>query len=664
MTDADRGEGARMNLRLLFSPISIGAREVKNRIVSSAHNENMADHGLLNERVIRYYERKAAGGAGLIMTFGSGSVYKKNSAPHIAALWNPENEPFLKQLAERVHAHGALIMSQATHRGRRAHSEDTGYPLQAPSAVPEPVHKEIPQALSTDEIKRIVEAFADTAACLERCGWDGVEITSYGGHLIEQFWSPTVNQRTDEYGGGLESRMRFSREVIETVAAAVSREFIVGFRMTGDPLTDVIGLDQDDMLEIATRINDLGRIDLFNISGGTGATLASQAGTVPPDAYARGCYNHLARRMKEHLSVPVLVAGRVLDPQQAEEALASGDCDLVAMTRAIIADPDLPRKAFAGEVSRIRPCIAINEGCIGRGYQGLSIQCAVNPGVAYDSLSDFAPADRRRRVVVVGGGSAGMEAARVATERGHDVSLFESTGRLGGQVLAAKAAPDRPHFGRHVAWLERELERLGVDVRLGVEGTVDRILAAEPEAVVLATGARTIIAPEAEGVRARCVTDVDLLEGKLTLKQRARALVFDVEGLRGGYAANFLAEAGASRIELVSPLLTVCEGLDSTNQPPMYRRLAKNNVVCTPNQTLAGEREVALIMRDVWSDQERVVEDVDLIVFAGIRVAMDTLTDSLYRAEPSLEIHRIGDCVAPRLLRDAVTEGVRAGNAI
>jgi dimethylglycine catabolism A len=182
--------------------------------------------------------------------------------------------------------------------------------------------------------------------------------------------------------------------------------------------------------------------------------------------------------------------------------------------------------------------------------------------------------------------------------------------------------------------------------------------------VVLATGARTIIAPEAEGVRARCVTDVDLLEGKLTLKQRARALVFDVEGLRGGYAANFLAEAGASRIELVSPLLTVCEGLDSTNQPPMYRRLAKNNVVCTPNQTLAGEREVALIMRDVWSDQERVVEDVDLIVFAGIRVAMDTLTDSLYRAEPSLEIHRIGDCVAPRLLRDAVTEGVRAGNAI
>jgi hypothetical protein len=369
--------------------------------------------------------------------------------------------------------------------------------------------------------------------------------------------------------------------------------------------------------------------------------------------------------MKERLSVPVLAAGRILDPQQAEEALAAGDCDLVAMTRAIIADPDMPRKAREREISRIRPCIAINEGCIGRLYAGMPIVCAVNPGVADDSLDNFAPAERRHRVVVVGGGPAGMEAARVAAERGHDVTLLERADRLGGQVASAAVAPERPHYGRHVEWLRRELARLKVDVRLGPEVSAEDVLSENPEAVILATGARSGIPEEAKDVKVRCATDVDLLDGRVSVEPGSRVLVYDREGkIRGGSIANFAAEAGASKVELATPLFAVCEDLDEIQKPPMYRRLAKNGVVCIPNQILAGQRDGNLLLRDAWSDQERVIRGCDLVVFVGYRVAASELFDSLSETEPGLELHLIGDAVAPRLLNDAVLEGVRAGNAV
>jgi 2,4-dienoyl-CoA reductase-like NADH-dependent reductase (Old Yellow Enzyme family) len=650
----------------LFEPLTIGSRTVKNRIVSTAHATGYDQDGLLTERYVRYHARKAAGGAGLVMAFGSASVHQGSTASYGSVrLWDPANEPLLRDLAGRAHEHGALIMSQATHMGRRGNSLKSGIALQAPSALPEPVHREIPHVLSVAEIEEIVRAFAAAAARLEACGWDGMEITSFGGHLIEQFWSPTINARADRYGGDLEGRLRFSVEVVQAVAAAVSDRFIVGFRMTGDPRTDAVGLSADDMLEIAARLDALGRINLFNISGGTGATLESQAATVPPDTFARGCYNHLGRAMKQRLSVPVLVAGRILDPDQAEEALAAGDCDLVAMTRAIIADPDLPRRAQEGDTGRIRPCIAINEGCIGRLYTGLPILCTVNPGIAHEELQTPAPLSRARRVVVVGGGPAGMEAAGVAAERGHDVTLFERTGRLGGQVLAAAGAPGRPHFGRHVAWLAAELERLRVAVHLDVEATVDTVLSADPEAVIVATGSASVVPGEAADVAAPCITDVDLLEGRVRVAPGARVLVYDTEGYaRGGSAAVIAATAGAARVELATPLLSVCEDLDPTQKPSMYRSLARHEVICSPNQVLVGQRNGALWLRDAWSDRERLVEDADLIVFTGYRQAQSGLGDALDGAAVGLEVHLIGDCRAPRRLHDAVAEGAHAGNTV
>ncbi|GAA0434017.1 dimethylglycine demethylation protein DgcA [Lentibacillus halophilus] len=659
----DHSANVGRDFKTLFSPFRIGRRDVKNRIVSTAHASGF-DSGLLNERHVNYLVRKAAGGAGLIMTFGSASVYKYSSASYGSiSLWNSDNEPLLTDLADRVHAHGGLIMSQATHMGRRGDSAISGRPLQAPSAISEGIHRETPHVLRIEDISPIIDAFADAAARLERCGWDGIEITSFSGHLIEQFWSPTINKRTDRYGGDFDGRMRFSEEVIEAVAEAVSDDFIIGFRMTGDPVTDDLGLDQDDMLDIAERLDSLGHIDLFHISGGNAATYAAQSAVVPGDTFARGTYNHASHRMKKHLSAPVLVAGRILDPQQAEDALVNDDCDLVGMTRAIIADPDLPQKTIDGDLSHIRPCNACTEGCIGRLYSGMPIICTVNPAVGDDSLDHIKPADHSRRILIVGGGPAGMEAARVAAERGHDVTLLERGDQLGGQMTAAVSAPERPHYGRHIEWLKRELERLDVDVRLKTEATSEALINPDPDTVVLATGSYPDIHAETGDVTTRCVTDIAILENDVSIKQGERVIVYDREGkFRGASIANVAANAGASQVELVTPLWSVCEDLDAMQKPELYRLLGENQVILSPNQQLAGQRDGYLLLKDVWSGNERRVDEADLAIFVGYQTAEDALYEQLKQADPHLDVQMIGDTIAPRRLSDAIAEGVRIGS--
>ena len=648
----------------LFEPITMRGREVRNRIVSTAHNPNWDTDGVISDKHVDYHVRKAEGGAGLLMVFGSAMVHRDGGAfPDSIRLWDADNEPALRRLAEGVHRHGALVMSQASHLGHRGNSLTTGRPLQAPSEIPQPVRRETPHVLKIDEIRAIVGSFAAAARRLHRCGFDGIEITSFGGHLVEQFWSPSVNLREDVYGGDIEGRMRFSVEVVEAVANAVPEEFLVAFRLTGDPLYDVVGLRAEDMVEIAGRLDAIGRIDFFNVSGGTGNTLESQAATVPGDTFAPACYLPAARRLRERVSVPVLAAGRILDVATADAAIAQGDCDLVAMTRAIIADPDLPRKAQGGLEQLIRPCIAINEGCIGRDYQGLPMLCAVNPAIAWPRLAEPAPAAKRCRVVVVGGGPAGTEAARVAAERGHQVIVFEQSRRLGGQLALAATARERPHLGRHIGWLERELERLDVDVRLGAVGDVRSVLACEPAVAIVATGASTVLPLEVEGAAVRCASDVDLLAGTVQVEVGQRALVFDREGVyRGGGIANRVAEDGGA-VTLATPLLTVCQDLDPTQQPAMLRRLGRNRVVAMPNVDLLPADGGPIRLRGIWSDDEVTFDDLDLAVFVGWRHAEGGLEDELLAERPDLEVRMAGDCIAPRRLHDAVAEGVGAGNA-
>ncbi len=650
----------------LFSPIEIRGRVVKNRIVSTAHATGYDNDGLITEQEIAYQERKAAGGAGIVMTFGSAGVSPASLASYGSmSLWRPDNDPALRDLASRVHRHGTLLLAQATHMGRRGSSARDGGALMAPSPIPEPVHRETPHEMTLAEIDSVIESFAACARRLEACGWDGMEITSFGGHLIEQFFSPVANRRRDRYGGSFDNRLRFAVNVVGAVAAAVSRDFILSFRLTGDPLTDAVGLDGDDMLSIAQRLAELRRIDLFNVSGGTGATLASQAATVPSAYYPPACYNHLARRFREHLPVPVMVAGRILDPAQAERAIAEGDCDLVAMTRAIIADPDLPVRAQAGSPGLIRPCISINEECIGRLYQGLPIRCAVNPAAGAEHRSQPSTHGRPRRVVVAGGGPAGMEAACQAARCGHQVTLLEREGEVGGQLKIAALAPERPLFSRYTAWLRREAERLKVDLRMGVEATVKEVTDLDPDVVIVATGSQSVVPPEGQTLAVECVTDVDLLLGQAQVPPGATVLVYDIEGrARGGSIALWAAAAGAARVELVTDLVSICEELDPTQKPSIYRLLAQRGVICRPSQALAGARNGFPVFADVWSGELTTADTIDLAVFVGYRRALAGLAGELEGQSRSPVVHLIGDALAPRRLYDAVAEGFAAGTAI
>jgi thioredoxin reductase len=498
---------------------------------------------------------------------------------------------------------------------------------------------------------------------VKRSGYDGVEITSYGGHLIEQFWSPHVNRRTDEYGGSLENRLRFAREVIESVRDRVGPGFCVGFRMTADQLLKD-GLDHQAMKEIAGRLAAAGRLDYFSISGSTGETLELQAKTVPSLDNPLGLFNHYAASIKEVVDVPVLVAARIIDPAMAEDVLRRGAADLVGMTRALIADPDLPAKSLAGRREDVRFCTGANEGCIGRLYQGLAIRCVQNPLIGHEAeLSAVEPAPVPRRVVVVGGGPAGMEAARLAAERGHRVTLLERDDALGGQVRAAALAPHRAEYGRSIAWLARQLEAIGLDVRLRTEATVEGVLALQPDAVVVATGAAPRPAPWPGADGSHVVTADAVLLGRVPVRRGQRCVVIDDDGhMRGPGAAEALLDAGGE-VEIVTRETLVGVDIDPTLRPALYRRLFTKGAVMTPLTAVLEIGPRGVRVEHVYSGQTRDLP-ADLVVLALGGEARAELYEGLRAAAPRLEVHRVGDGVAPRRLHDALLEGTRAGRLV
>jgi len=643
----------------LYAPLELRGQVLRNRIVSTPHATGWGGAGLIDPREVDYHVRKAAGGCALVMTFGSASVDPTTAASYGSiALWDERNEPALRALAEGVHRHGARSMSQMTHMGRRGTSTISGIPLRAPSDLPEGVHLEVPVPLDAAEIPAIVQRFAESAARLERCGWDGCEVTSFGGHLIEQFFDPAVNTRTDEYGGSLENRTRLGREVLSAVRGAVSDDFIVGFRMAVDQcLTG--GLGPEELIEVARSLAATGAIDLFSVSGGTGATRMSTAYFVPGDELPEGVYNERARRFREAVGVPVLVAGRNVEPAMADACIASG-VDLVAMTRAIIADPDLPAKARAGRAAR--PCIGLNEGCIGRLYTDRPMWCSVNPGIRDPDVAELAPAATPGRVVVVGGGVAGLEAARGAALRGHEVVLLERRAELGGRARLAGARRGRERWPLYVDWLRREAEAAGAELRTCAAATAGGVLAEAPDAVIVATGSE--LRPSALPGPVPAIDVDELLEhgaGRHGSGSSWSALVLDDEG---GFLAPTAAErlvADGFTVEIVTTHQAVGAEIDATQQPFVYRRLALAGVAMTPHLRGVSSDPGGVTLRHLYTERDERRAGVGLVVMAGYRRAVAGLRDELRTLRPDLGLVVAGDALAPRTLLDAVAEGARAG---
>jgi 2,4-dienoyl-CoA reductase-like NADH-dependent reductase (Old Yellow Enzyme family) len=644
----------------LYSPLELRGKVLRNRIVSTPHATGWGRDGLLDAREVDYHVRKAAGGVALVMTFGSASVDPTTAASYgSVSLWDERNEAELRRLADGVHRHGALCISQMTHMGRRGTSTMTGIPLRAPSDLPEGVHLEVPVPLTPGELPEIVQRFAEAAATLERCGWDGCEVTSMGGHLIEQFFDPAINTRTDAYGGSLENRTRFGREVLEAVRAAVSDDFIVGFRMTLDQCMSG-GLGTRELIEIARSLASTGAIDLLSLTGGTGATRLSTAYFVPGDQLPEGVFNDRARQFREALGIPVVVAGRNVEPAMADACVAGG-VDLVAMTRAIIADPELPAKARAGRTPR--PCIGINEGCIGRLYTARPMWCSVNPAIRDPELADLAPARSPGRIVVVGGGVAGLEAARGAALRGHDVVLYERRPELGGRARLAGLKRGRERWALYIDWLRAEAEAAGAELRLDAAATPEDVLEQSPDAVILATGSKLRAAAAPPGPVPAIDVDALLERGAPPARTRS-ALVLDDEG-------GFLAPSAAERlvaegftVEIATTHPVVGAEIDPTQQPFVFQGLELTGVAMTPHLGGVASDEHGVTLRNIYTERDERRDGVGLVVMAGHRQGDVELRARLTALRPGLRVVVVGDALAPRTLLDAVSEGARAGAEI
>lgn len=677
----------------LFAPLTLNRLVLRNRIVSTAHAEVHADPGgLPGDRYIAYYEEKAKGGLGLAICGGSSPV----SLDSPQGWWRSVNlttdrviEP-LARLSEAMHRHGAKVMIQATHMGRRSAWHGEHWPhLLSPSGVREPVHRGNAKTIEVEEIGRIISDFAAAAKRVQQAGMDGIEISAAHQHLIDQFWSPRTNFRTDAYGGSLRNRLRFGLDVLHAVREAVGADFCVGLRMCGDEFHDD-GLDHEALREIAQAMADTGLIDYLGVIGSGADTHNSLANCMPPMALPPEPFAHLAAGIKSVVRIPVMHAQSIRDAVQAERLLAAGHADLVGMTRAHIADPHLVVKIRDDREDEIKQCVGANY-CIDRQYDGLDVLCIQNAATAREETMPHVIARSRgveRKVVVVGAGPAGMEAARVCAERGHEVVLFERAAAIGGQILLAAKAPQREQMDGIVRWFALELKRLGVDCRLGALATEEMVLAQRPDIVVLATGGLShVYEHQGWGVaRGLAVSSWDILSGQV--EPAKNVLVYDgVSTHAGAGVADFLASRGA-HVEIVTPDTKVAEDVGGTTFPIFYRRLYAQQVVLTPNHWLErvsaeGDKKVALLRNEYTEDREERV--VDQVVIENGIVPNNALygmlkrksvnmgqTDlhALYAADPQpalgqplgdgrFLLFRVGDCVSMHNIHAAIYDALR-----
>ena len=474
----------------LLQPFQLRHLTLKNRVMSTAHAPSYVEDGLPQLRYQLYHEEKAKGGLALTMFGGSSSVARDSpSSFGQIDISGDRIIPVLQTFAERIHAHGCGLMIQLTHAGRRTRW-DTGdwLPNVSPSPIREYQHRSIPKEMEPEDIRRVHRHYGDAAWRAKEGGLDGLEVVC-SSHLPDQFWSPTMNHRTDGYGGSLANRVRFTIEMFEEIRRRVGPDYIVGIRMSGSEMLEG-GLTPEESLEIAVRHAESGLIDFVNVVGADATTDLGISKLIPTMGQRTAPFAELARAIRAAIRLPVFHATRITDPSTARHVLEQGCADMVGMTRAHIADPHIVAKVMRGEEDRIRPCVGAGY-CIDRIYVGGDALCVHNPATGREQTMPHViarAAGLSRRVVVIGGGPAGLEAARVSAARGHAVTLLEATDRLGGQVNLAARLDRRREILSVTGWLQQEVELGGVDVRLNRYAEPDDVLELEPDIVVVATG--------------------------------------------------------------------------------------------------------------------------------------------------------------------------------
>lgn len=660
----------------LFSPLQIGPITVRNRVVFSAHLTNYAEDGLPTEQHAAYYAARAAGGAGLIITEEHSTHPTDWPYEKLIHGFNAAVIPGYRRITEAVHAHGTPILAQINHNGGQASSMFSRLPVWAPSPVPDPLFREVPKALELPEIAEVVAGYGLVAEHCMAGGFDGIELQCSHSSIVRGFLSPATNRRTDDYGGSLANRARLLLEIVDVVRGAIGPGKVLGVRICGDELIEG-GTTIDDAVAVARMVDATGKVDYINTSIGvaTATLYMIEASMQVPPGYAM----FIPSAIREAVGIPVVGVGRFKDPLQADRALAAGQADLIGVVRGQIADADFVAKARAGQATEIRTCLSCNQECVGRMGLNRWLGCIENPRTGREAVPLPAPRRRGQRVYVVGGGPGGLQAAVTAAERGHHVTLFERSARLGGQVRLAASVPSRAEFLDIVRNLIGHAGRIGVAVVLDTEVDAEFLRSERPDAVVLATGA-VPNPPWWSGANPRVVDVRDVLEGHDAqgnpVIPRGRVLVVDELGFHQATSvAELLADRGCS-VEVVTNGMVVGQDLGVTLDMETWnvRAAAKGitqatdlvpmGVTDVPTDNADGAAggtgptvEVTLQHHPTGTDQRRIV---DWVVCAVHQRVDDVLWKAL-RDDPPFALHRVGDCLSPRRAHAAVIEGQRVG---
>jgi 2,4-dienoyl-CoA reductase-like NADH-dependent reductase (Old Yellow Enzyme family)/thioredoxin reductase len=674
----DRESTHEGDLSRLWEPVQVGPVTIGNRIFVSAHETLHGDNRLMSERYIEYVAARARGGAGLVMP-GGASVHPNGEHQGHLPIWWDECLPGYGKLADRVHEEGAKVFVQLFHRGHQDSGTDlleNWHAVPSASAIASPVFRKVAKPLEQEEIADIVAHYGRSAANMKQAGIDGVEISAGHGYLICQFLSPWTNRREDRYGGSEENRSRLLREVLEEVRRNVGTDFPIGIRVSFNEFIGDAGLTPELSERLLREVRGWGLIDYISISGANYHSLHYLIATMSAERGAHFAADAGRARRAIEGALPIFVASGVRTLSQAAEIVSHGQADLIGMTRAHIADPAIVAKAKAGRFAAISRCVGANQGCVRRsGGLRAKVTCTVNPIAGREHiwtpevLAERPPA---RRVVVVGGGPGGMKAAETAALRGHQVTLFERAPELGGQLRYAADLSGRGRWDNLVEDLESGVAEAGVDVRLDTEADLRTLASEAADDVILATGSRfdhsgfSMNAPFRDGIPGAEAEVTPVLDPIEALADRPRVghrvvIVDDIGDTIAAALAITLAEAG-HEVELVTAHLNVAAGSVLTvDLPWLMPRIVAGGVKVATQSVLGEIKSGEVTVDSIWGETTRTVA-ADTVVLCMLRESEADLFDAILADGGSAR--RVGDCLTPREVDEAVYEGMRAGLAI
>lgn len=665
----------------LFTPFKIRNMTVSNRIIMPALNLNLADKGFITKRLIDFYVERAMGGAGMLIVGGCAIDLYASGFPLMISIESDEYLPKLTEFTEAIHKarDDVKVVCQLYHSGAYTYPIFIGKPSIAPSAVYSKFSKTTPREMTLEDIKREQQAFADATFRAKKAGFDAVEICANAGYLFSQFTSPKTNIRTDEYGGDLENRLRFPIETLELMRSSVD-DFPIGYRISGDDFVPESNTYKEKAI-IAEKLSKY--LDYLNVTGGWHETKIPQTTMDVPE----GNYTYLAENIKNHVSIPVFASNRINTPKLAEQILMAGKADAICMGRSLVADPYLPSKARKGDFRDIMACIGCNQGCFDAIFKMVPVSCLRNARAANEAKTELKPLKEKKKIMVIGAGPGGLEAARVAGMRGHEVHIFEKDDKIGGLLNIIWIPPGRNEFKRIIDNYSYWIQKYGIQLHLDQEVTIDTVKKFNPDIVFIATGSKPII-PSIPGIErdnvywANDVFSMDAPVGKND--------VIIGGGATGIELAIYIAKYGALNLEAFD-FLTLYKALEPEVALKMLHRgrnavtvleqlpklgsaLGKTTkwVLLDKCDALGVKFHTSVIVKEIGEnyvsyldakDKEQIINNVDMVYYATGVESNNLLYKEIKQLE-SIKVEKIGDARRPETVLEAVHRAYKLANRI